>query len=211
MIQSGEEEGKDQEIFWGEIAPCSHLLQIYENDEVFLNTLFGYVSSGINAGDGVVIIATITHINGLIEKLILEGFNVKELDSSGQFLTIEVEEALSMFMVNDRPDPVLFRKFVTSLLVRSKGRKIRAFGEMVAILWEKGLNGATVQLEHMWNEFCKSEIYSLFCAYPKSGFTNDAKASIQSICEAHTQVISGKVNSNHHIHYINQKAKSNGR
>lgn len=35
------------QVFWGEIAPCDHLIQIYENESHFLNTLEGFAGSGI--------------------------------------------------------------------------------------------------------------------------------------------------------------------
>lgn len=48
--------------FWSEIAPCDHVVQIYEDDASFLDTLTGYVGAGINAGDCVVVIATTVHL-----------------------------------------------------------------------------------------------------------------------------------------------------
>jgi ribosomal protein L15 len=62
---------------------------------------------------------------------------------------------------------------------------------MVAMLWGQGHNGATVRLEHLWHELCREEAFSLFCAYPRSGFTKDVEASIQEICSAHSKVIVG--------------------
>src|SRR5688500_19228341 len=59
-------------------------------------------------------------------------------------------------------------------------RSVRAFGEMVAVLWANGHNGATVRLEHLWHAFCQSEAFSLFCAYPKTGFTQDASTDRKS-------------------------------
>ncbi len=53
-------------------------------------------------------------------------------------------------LVNNWPDENLFFEFITTLLkrVQQNNRKVRAFGEMVAVLWEQGFNGATVQLEN---------------------------------------------------------------
>jgi len=61
---------------------------------------------------------------------------------------------------------------------------------MVALLWAKGQNGATVRLEYLWNEFCQKESFALLCAYPRSGFTQDIDSSIREICSAHSKVIS---------------------
>jgi len=40
------------QVFWGEIAPCDHLVQIYHNDTIFLNTLEGFATCGLLAGGG---------------------------------------------------------------------------------------------------------------------------------------------------------------
>ena len=66
-------------------------------------------------------------------------------------------------------------KTVSSILERGncRQRRIRAFGEMVAILWAQGNDGATVRLEHLWNKFSQKAQFCLFCAYPKAGFTKD--------------------------------------
>ena len=71
------------------------------------------------------------------------------------------------------PDAELFDQFVTQVLERAGrgGRRVRAFGEMVALLWAQGHNGATVRLEHLWHELCRRESFSLLCAYPRAGFT----------------------------------------
>ena len=53
------------QVFWGEIAPCDHVVQIYENDTVFLNTLEGFAGSGLLSGDSVIIIATKEHLSSL--------------------------------------------------------------------------------------------------------------------------------------------------
>jgi hypothetical protein len=93
--------------------------------------------------------------------------------------------------MNGWPDEYLFEQTVTELLSRAgrNDRRVRAFGEMVAVLWAQGLSGATVRLEHLWQSFCQAHAFSLFCAYSRSGFTQDAEASIQEICAAHSRVI----------------------
>lgn len=181
------------EVFWGEIAPCEHVVQIYENDEAFLDLLTGFVSGGVNAGECAVVIATAAHLAALETRLAATGYSVTSLISNTQYLPLDAEKTLSEFMVNDWPDENLFNKVISEVIVKAKGngRKVRAFGEMVAILWAKGHVGATVRLEHLWNKFCENEAFSLFCAYPKSGFTGDAAESVMHICSAHTKMITG--------------------
>jgi hypothetical protein len=60
---------------------------------------------------------------------------------------------------------------------------------MVALLWAQGHSGATVRLEHLWHSLCQEEAFALFCAYPRTGFTQDATESIKEICETHSRVL----------------------
>jgi hypothetical protein len=179
------------QVFWGEIAPCDHVVQIYENDEVFIDMLAGFVADGINADNSVIVIATGNHLNAVEARLWSLGLHVDKLIAGDQYIPLDAKETLSQFMVDGWPDEDRFVSVVSRLIVRARknNRQVRAFGEMVAILWAQGHNGATVQLEHLWNRFCEKETFCLFCAYPKSGFTQDANDSLMHICGTHTKII----------------------
>jgi hypothetical protein len=181
------------QIFWGEIAPCEHVVQIYENDDNFIDLLSRFVAVGIEARECVVVIATRAHIIALDARLEQLGFSLSHLISKTQYLRLDAESTLAQFMVNGWPDENLFNHVVSDVIskAKTKGRKVRAFGEMVAILWAKGQVGATVRLEQLWNKFCENEAFCLFCAYPQSGFAQDASESLMHICSAHSKMISG--------------------
>ena len=184
----------NQEVFWGEIAPCEHAVQIYEDADVFLDSLEGFVAGGLRAGDGVVLIATREHLADLERRLATNGFDLDDARSVDQYIALDAGETLSQFMVKEWPDERLFERLVTDVLTRAGrgGRRVRAFGEMVALMWARGHNGATVRLEHLWHGLCKKEAFSLFCAYPRSGFTKGADESIREICDVHSRVIASQ-------------------
>lgn len=193
------------QVFWGEIAPCDHVVQIYENDKVFLDSLEGFVGSGIMEGESVIIIATAEHLLALEERLRKQGFDLKDLIAAERYFGLEAKETLEKFMVNGWPDEKLFFQCIPSLINRAQknNRKVRAFGEMVALLWQQGLNGATVQLENLWNKLHKNADFTLFCAYPKVGFTQDINTSIDIICSTHSKIIEGSPKPSTEIHYKN--------
>lgn len=182
---------KASPVFWGEIAPCEHLVEIYLEEDVFLDSLEGFVAGGLEVGDGVIVIATPSHRKALEDRLTRRGVDLANARLRDQYIDLDAEETISKFLVNGFPDAERFEQLVTSLLARARGteRRVRAFGEMVAILWGRGLNGATVRLEHLWHQFCQKEAFSLFCAYPRSGFTENAEVSIKTICDAHSRRI----------------------
>jgi MEDS: MEthanogen/methylotroph, DcmR Sensory domain len=182
------------DAFWGEIAPHDHVLQIYEDEDVFLDTLTGFVGGGINAGDSCVVIATEDHLEQLEQKLESFGIQIALLISEGRYIPLNAAEVLSGFMIDDWPDEELFNYVISEVMKAARGkssRKIRAFGEMVAILWARGNKEGTKYLEHLWNKYCQKEAFCLFCAYPRKGLIEDAIGTIGQICSAHTKMIAG--------------------
>jgi hypothetical protein len=180
-------------VFWGEIAPCEHLLQVYDTDSVLVDTLASFVSAGLHCGEAVIVIATPLHLKALEDQLDAAGLDLSRAMLDHRFIPLDAEATLARFMINGWPDAELFSAVVTDILNRARGdgRAVRAFGEMVALLWAQGDIAATVRLEHLWNKLCQLQQFSLFCAYPKAGITRDFSESMGDICAAHTQLIGG--------------------
>lgn len=128
-------------------------------------------------GEGVIVIATREHLRALDENLSAFTVGMATNRLTDAYITIDAHEALGKFMVDRWPDDELFLEFVMGLVSRAsaRGRRVRAFGEMVALLWAQGNTAATVRLKYLWNRVCKLKSLPLFCAYPKAGFTQEAQ------------------------------------
>ena len=179
------------DAFWGEIAPCEHLVQFYEEDRVFLDSLEGFVAGGLRAGDGVIVVAKPAHLIALEERLGNHGIDLWAVEKVDQYIPLDAEETLPKLVVDGWPDEERFERLATELLDRAGagGRRVRVFGEMVAILWARGHGAATVRLERLWHGLCRQEGFSLMCAYPRAGFTHSAQDSLREICAAHSKVL----------------------
>ncbi len=177
-------------IFWGEIAPCEHIAQFYESDKALIESLARFVASGLTAGESVIVIATPEHLRELAAKLAEKAVDLQTAVEKDLYITLDAEIGLASFMVQNWPDDQRFCKFVEHLIRRAavSDRRVRVFGEMVALLWARGQAAATVRLEHLWQQFCKTHSFSLFCAYPQAGFTKHPIDSFAEISAAHTQV-----------------------
>ena len=184
-----EETGED--VYWGEIFPTEHLVQIYEEDDRFMDTLEGFIKGGLQGDDGVIVIAMPAHVAALETRLKVSGLDLEAAQAQDRYISLQAEQVLGRFMVNGSPDDKLFSAVITDLVKRARGngRNVRAFGEMVALLWERGEEAATIRLEHLWHDLCRAESFSLFCAYPRAGFTRNRAEAISEICAVHSKVI----------------------
>jgi hypothetical protein len=182
---------KETHIFWGEIAPSEHIAQFYENDNVLLDTLTGFVGGGLQTGESTIVIATPHHLRSLERRMLASNIDWMRATAEDRYIALDAETSLARFMIGQMPDEQLFASFVEGLIRRASinDRRVRAFGEMVALLWARGEAAATVRLEYLWNRFCQSHSFSLFCAYPKAGLTEDPSQSLADICAAHSRVI----------------------
>jgi DcmR-like sensory protein len=180
-----------KEVFWGEVFPSEHCVQIYDNDSVFMDTLEGFIKDGVRADEGVVVIATPAHLRALETRLEHYGLDLNEVRAQDRYIGLEAEQVVERSVVNRWLDDERFKQVVADVITRARGggRKVRAFGEIAAILWARGNQAATVRLEHLWNDLCQAEMFSLFCAYPRAGFTRDFSKSINEICAAHSRVL----------------------
>src|SRR5215213_4818273 len=96
--------GDGEAGFWGEISPCQHLVQFYEADDVFMDTLLGFVAGGLSANESVIIIATPLHRRILDARLREIGLDPKTLRERDQYIALDAEETLESFMSDGWPD-----------------------------------------------------------------------------------------------------------
>ena len=155
-------------------------------------SLARFIGAGFRNDETVIVIATKAHKRGVEELLLKEGFDLEAARNRGRFLTLDAEETLAKFMVDGSPDANRFEKVVGELLKEAgrQGKPIRAFGEMVVLLWQQGNGGAAIQLEELWNELGKKHAFCLLCAYPMSAFSDESHAeAFAHICNAHVRVV----------------------
>jgi hypothetical protein len=98
-------------------------------------------------------------------------------------LLLDAHRTLATFIVGGQPDPDCFRAAASGALDQvARGRKqtIRAYGEMVDVLWKDDQTSAAIKLEMLWNRLAHSHGFSLLCGYAMGSFYKHA--SIQDVC-----------------------------
>ena len=159
-----------------QLAEDRHAVQFYEKDDYLLEGVTRFVAAGISDGDCAIVIATKAHRTDLEARLVRRGFDLNAARRRGSYHALDAAETLAKFMNGDLPDPTKFHEVIGTLIDRSvQGpplRRVRAFGEMVALLWADGRPAGAIALERLWNELATRQTFSLLCGYPMRVFAD---------------------------------------
>ena len=133
-----------------------HAVQFYENDSSLFATVAGFLSQGLVEGHPAILIATAEHTAAILAHLNGRMIDVEKARALGELSVLDAHQTLAMFMVDGIPDPALFEdsigRVISDLLkARSDRTLVRAYGEMVDVLWKDGREDAAIQLELLWN------------------------------------------------------------
>ncbi len=177
---------------WSEMSQSDHFAQFYESDAYLMNALSAFVSTGLQAGEAVVVVATPKHRENLEALLESGGLNVMAAIATGQYLSLDAAELLAKFMLDGAPDEKRFNELLKPMLAQAAAgdRRVRIFGEMVSLLWAEGKCDDAIRLEGFWNRLQQAHPFLLFCGYPLSGFGGQALAlPLRDVCATHSRVI----------------------
>ncbi len=177
------------------LPPPAHLVQFYNADEPLLTrNVTDYLLEGLNQGDALLVIATPERIGAVARELRESGADPEAAIRQRRLLFADAEQTLSRFMVNGQPEWQRFERTVRAL-IKEVGPQpdhngLRAYGEMVGVLWKTREFSAAVRLEHFWNRLMSAHSFQLFCAYPIDVFGKDFHSgALDSLLCAHTHLL----------------------
>ncbi|MEO5510736.1 MAG: ATP-binding protein [Longimicrobiales bacterium] len=171
-----------------------HAVQFYESDDFLCNSVAQFLAEGLAAAEPLILIATDEHTAGIRARLLDHGYDLDRVQSTGQLMHMDARETLALFMREGMPDAQLFAstvgRVVGERLQAHRSRTVRAYGEMVNVLWAEGNAAGAIRLEELWNELGEQHTFSLLCAYAMANFyrVNDAEY-FDRICSQHSRVI----------------------
>lgn len=177
----------------GSIDGSSHVVQFYEGEAFLAETVARFIGDGLAEGDAAVVIATPSHQDALEKGLHARGLDLATLRHEGRYVALDAARTLSQFMLDGSPDETRFGSVVGSVIARAAGsqqRRVRAFGEMVALLCAAGDPESVIRLEELWNALAQKLPFSLLCGYPVGAFRGEALGEpFGKVCRAHSHVI----------------------
>jgi anti-sigma regulatory factor (Ser/Thr protein kinase) len=168
-----------------------HLVQFYDRESDLVASVGAFLFQGLQAGEVAVVIATRAHRGAFEDYLVAAGFDVAGAVGSGSLVLLDAAATLSRFVATGSVVPEQFRSVIGGVLRQGAGRRIRAYGEMVALLWDEGCVPAAIDLEGLWNDMLREFPVSLLCAYPSQSFSGlDDADAMREVCDLHSAVVS---------------------
>jgi hypothetical protein len=172
-----------------------HCVSLHGSDDAALIREVGrYLIDGLESGGTVLAIATPAHRRGILDGLSATIDPARSIEE-GTLVMLDAAETLDRFMVSGYPDPSRFDASVGHLMRGAVERAphVRAFGEMVGVLWEARQYPAAIRLEQLWNRLRGALAFGLFCGYPIDVFGSSFEpGAMDALLSAHTHLISSQ-------------------
>ncbi len=168
-----------------------HAVRFYNDSDSLCRIVGEFVGAGLEHAEPALVIATPEHAARIDDCLRARGLDTDALKQDGEYVTVDARDMLSTFMRDAMPDPGAFRRNLSEVIKRMlRGREqtpVRAYGEMVDLLWKDGLEAAAIRLETLWNQLANTHDFKLLCAYSMGNFYKGA--AIEAIKGQHSHLV----------------------
>src|ERR1700682_2198336 len=144
-----------------------HFVQFYQDKSFLADAVAAYVGAGLREGEAAVVIATPEHAQIFLRELEARGLYPQQALRRDQLRLLDAEDTLARFMVNGSCDWQAFHELCGGAIaeLRLQYPRVRAYGEMVDVLWRDGMREEAIKLEGFWHQLGKLQTFSLLCAY----------------------------------------------
>jgi hypothetical protein len=167
---------------------AGHDVEFYDSETFLYDSVSCVLVDAIRAAQPIVVIATPAHRKAFAERMRDARVDIDELVHGRDIAWLDARDTLAGFMDGNAVNSELFFQTVGSVFERiTANRKyvvVRAYGEMVDLLWKDGNSEGALVLEDLWNQLAKKYSFSLLCAYGMESFSNDPQ-SLAQICAHH--------------------------
>ncbi len=183
--QDGERSGGGQErepwarVVADAVAP-DHIVQLYQDQDFLNRAVCRFAGAALANGEGLILVPTLTHWNAIRPRLETEGVDVESARERGQLTVVDADEFLPTFLRDAMPDSAVFLGLAADVIgqARAGGRypKVRWWGEMVNVLWERGDVAASMNLEDLFDQLARKHDIAIFCSFLMDNFDGDVHA-----------------------------------
>ena len=158
-------------------GPRDHIVQLYQ-DQTFLNrAVCRFAAAAIANGEGIILVPTQAHWEAFRPRLAAEGVDVEAAQARGQLTVVDADQLLPQFMRDKMPDAPVFLGLAADVIAKARGGgrypKVRWWGEMVNLLWERGDVAASMNLEDQFDRLAQEHEIAIFCSFVMDNFNGE--------------------------------------
>jgi hypothetical protein len=169
----------------------AHDVHFYDDDAYLVTSVSRFLFEGVRAGQPMIVIATSAHRKRMQENLQLLAHDAVD---GADIVWLDARETLAAFMEGELPNEELFHATIGNVFERVVAKRsylvVRAYGEMVDLLWNAGNIEAAIKVEQLWNDIAAKYSFNLLCAYSKaSALEQSHNAAFHRICQHHGTVV----------------------
>ena len=169
---------------WGSLlanaGPRDHIVQLYQDPSFLNRAVCRFAASALANGEGVILVPTQEHWNAFRPRLEAEGVDVDEAQRLGQLTVVDADQLLPKFMRDSMPDAPVFLGLAADVIAKSRAKdrypKVRWWGEMVNVLWERGDVAASMNLEDLFDQLAHEHDIAIFCSFVMDNFNGEVHA-----------------------------------
>jgi len=178
MGQVTKREPWDQVV--AQAAPSHHIVQLYQDQEFLNRAVCRFAGAALENGEGIILVPTFTHWEAIRPRLEAEGVDVEAAQKRGQLTVVDADGFLPRFMRDAMPDSPVFLGLAADVISQAHAggryKKVRWWGEMVNVLWERGNVAASMNLEDLFDQLAKKHDIAIFCSFLMDNFDGDVHA-----------------------------------
>jgi hypothetical protein len=180
----------DTAIPWNELlkhpAAGDHIVQVVRDEAFLAEAVAQYAAWGIELGEAVVLVVSAERRAVLGRSLEARG-----VQPSAALRIVDAEALLDCLLREGKPERAAFRDIVGGLVagLRLEYPAVRAYGEMVDLLFRRGDHAAALDLEQHWNDLAREQGVTVFCAYSLDPLDPGDYSALRSVCQCHTHLI----------------------
>ena len=173
-----------------EVEPGGHAVHFYRDAAELADVVAGYLSDGDRERAALVTIVTEPHARAIEDAVGEAG-----TQADGRVTVLDARVTLTRLQVDGQISREAFQRVVGSVVREAGegGRPVRAYGEMVDLLWQEGNITGAIELEELWNELIAELGFSLLCAYHSEAVAApEHERALRDVCRLHTAVSSAR-------------------
>jgi hypothetical protein len=179
-------DGHDAHEPWGGLlasaGPRDHIVQLYQDQQFLNRAVCRFAASAIANGEGVILVPTAAHWQAFRPRLEAEGVDTQAAQACGQLTVVDADELLPQFMRNAMPDAPVFLGLAADVIATARGGgrypRVRWWGEMVNVLWERGDVAASMELEDQFDHLARAHEIAIFCSFVMDNFNGEVHSRL---------------------------------